>query len=237
MAPFGLLQPVVSPGNAVGAGKRSLALALAIQSMNPNGSVRSMSASISLRRKPPISSTRRPDDCRPLILRRPNTICWVSLASVPWDESYNVYWASLRDPSGALWVTRDDREGITRVRWKSNESPISEEEHFGKAAGLSGEIGRVYFMDREANIWVATEQGIDRFSMGKFTPVIFPGNMTDLTIAADHSGGLWVGSLREKSLYLKDEAPPVPTGGLGPGSDCSMVDSRRRRLDCRIHRS
>jgi signal transduction histidine kinase/streptogramin lyase len=146
--------------------------------------------------------------------------------SVSWDKNYNAYWASLRDSSGALWVTRDDREGITRVRWKSTEDANAREEHFGKTEGLSGEIGRVYFMDREANIWVATEQGIDRFSVGKFTPVIFPGRMTDLTIAADHSGGLWVGSLGEKAFYLKDEALPVPVGGLGPGSDCSMVDSR-----------
>jgi signal transduction histidine kinase/ligand-binding sensor domain-containing protein len=147
-------------------------------------------------------------------------------SSVPWDESYNVYWASLRDPSGALWVTREDREGITRVRWKINEDAILSEEHFGKTEGLSGEIGKVYFMDREANIWVATEQGIDRFSVGKFTPVLFPGRMTDLTIAADHSGGLWVGSLRENALYFKDEAPPVRIEGMGPGSDCSMVDRK-----------
>ena len=26
-------------------------------------------------------------------------------ASVPWNESDHVYWASLRDPSGALWIT------------------------------------------------------------------------------------------------------------------------------------
>ena len=147
-------------------------------------------------------------------------------ASVPWNDSYGVYWASLRDPSGAFWVTREDREGITRVRWKDNEDAIDSEERFGKAQGLTGEYGLVYFMDREANIWVATEQGIDRFSMGKFTPVIFPGRMSELTIAADRSGGLWVGSLRENALYLKGEAPPVRIEGMGPGSDCSVVDHR-----------
>ncbi len=144
--------------------------------------------------------------------------------SVPWRESDNVYWASLRDPSGALWVTREDREGITRVRWKNNEEAIAGEEHFGKKEGLSGEFGLSYFMDREGNIWVATEQGIDRFSASKFTPVVFPGKMSELTIAADHAGGLWVGSLRENALHLKDETPAVRIEGMGPGSDCSMVD-------------
>ena len=147
-------------------------------------------------------------------------------ASIPWNDSYSVYWASLRDPSGAFWVTREDREGITRVRWKENEDAIASEEQFGKPQGLSGEFGLVYFMDREANIWVATEQGIDRFSMGKFTPVVFPGRMSELTITADRSGGLWVGSLRENALYLKGEAPPLRIEGMGPGSDCSVVDHR-----------
>lgn len=143
--------------------------------------------------------------------------------SVPWSESYDVYWASLRDPSGALWVTREDREGITRVHWSGQED-MANEEHLGKAEGLSGEIGRVYFMDREANIWVATDQGIDRFSVSKFTPVVFPTRMADLTLAADRSGGLWVGSLRENALYFRDETAPVRIDGMGPGSDCSMVD-------------
>jgi len=147
-------------------------------------------------------------------------------ASVSWNDTYNLYWASLRDPSGALWVTREDREGITRVRWKNNEEAIAGEEHFGKAEGLSGEYGLFYFMDREANVWVATEQGIDRFSVSKFTPVVFPERMSDLTIAADHSGGLWVGSLRENALHLEGEAPAVRIEGMGPGSDCSMVDRK-----------
>ena len=147
-------------------------------------------------------------------------------ASTPWNESHNLYWASLRDPSGALWVTREDREGITRVRWTNNKEAIASEEHFGKAEGLSGEIGLAYFMDREANVWVATEQGIDRFSVSKFIPVIFPGRMSDLTMAADHAGGLWVGSLRENALHLKGDMPAVRIEGMGPGSDCSMVDRK-----------
>lgn len=146
--------------------------------------------------------------------------------AVSWNEKDNAYWASLRDPSGALWGTRDDREGITRVRWKKDGHAIASEEHFGKADGLSGEVGLIYFMDREANVWVATEQGIDRFRVSKFTPFVFPGTVTNLTIAADHSGGLWVGSLRENVLHLKGDAPPVRIDGMGGGSDCAMVDRR-----------
>lgn len=144
--------------------------------------------------------------------------------SVPWSERYDGYWASLRDPSGALWVTREDREGITRVHWSDQKVAAANEEHYAKPEGLSGEFGRVYFMDREGNIWVATDQGLDRFSVSKFTPVVFSARTADLTLAADQSGGLWVGSLRENALYLRDETSPVRIDGMGPGSDCSMVD-------------
>src|ERR1700742_568076 len=67
--------------------------------------------------------------------------------SVPWNESYNLYWASLRDPSGAFWVNREDREGILRGRWNNNHGAMEDEEHFGKTEGLSGEIVKAYFMD------------------------------------------------------------------------------------------
>lgn len=146
--------------------------------------------------------------------------------SVPWNESYNVYWTSLRDPSGAIWVTRGDRFGITRLRWNNHKDAAAGEERFGKENGLSGDWGLVYFMDREGNVWVATEDGIDRFSTSKFTPVVFPTTVGELAIAADHVGGVWVGSHGEDYLYLKGEAPPIRISGLGTGAECAMVDKR-----------
>lgn len=146
--------------------------------------------------------------------------------AVPWNDSYNVYWTSLRDPSGAIWLTRSDRFGITRLRWMDNKDATPSEERFGKENGLSGDWGLVYFMDREGNLWVATEDGIDRFNVGKFTPTVFPTTPGLLTLAADHVGGVWVGSHGEDYLYFKGDAPPVRISGLGTGAECSMVDKR-----------
>ncbi|GAB3788987.1 sensor histidine kinase [Dyella agri] len=145
-------------------------------------------------------------------------------AGVALKKSYP-YWASLRDPSGALWFTREDQEGITRVRWSDANGSPSSEEHFDRRDGLTGQFALFYFMDRESNVWVATEGGVDRFSVGKFTPVHFPSEMSNLTIAADAHGGLWVGSLREYGLYLKGDQDPVRIAGFGLGADCSTVDS------------
>ena len=139
------------------------------------------------------------------------------------------YWASLRDPSGALWFTREDQEGITRAHWSDGNNSSSTEEHFDRHDGLTGQFALMYFMDRESNVWVATDGGIDRFSVGKFTPVHFtsnvPNEVTNITIAADTHDGIWVGSLREYGLYLKDDQDPVRIAGFGLGADCSTVDS------------
>ncbi|GGA02507.1 histidine kinase [Dyella caseinilytica] len=141
----------------------------------------------------------------------------------------NPYWASLRDPSGAIWYTREDQEGITREHWTDGNSSPSSEEHFDRRDGLSGQFALFYFMDRESNIWVATEGGIDRFSVGKFTPVHLPSNfpneVTNVTIAADARGGIWVGSPREYGLYIKGDQSPIRIPGFGLGADCSTVDS------------
>ncbi|WP_158543268.1 sensor histidine kinase [Dyella psychrodurans] len=137
----------------------------------------------------------------------------------------NPYWASLRDPSGALWYTRADQEGITRVRWSDGSASPTSEEHFDQRDGLTGQFALVYFMGRESNVWVATEGGVDRFTVGKFTPVRFPNSMTNLTLAADKKGGLWVGSLRENGLYIQGDHDPVRVAGFGLGADCSTVDS------------
>ena len=147
--------------------------------------------------------------------------------SIALKKSYP-YWASLRDPSGALWFTREDQEGITRVRWSDENNSPSSEEHFNRRDGLTGQFVLLYFMDRESNVWVATEGGVDRFSIGKFTPVHFPNNfpndVTNITITADAHGGIWVGSLREYGLYIKGDQDPVRIAGFGLGADCSTVD-------------
>lgn len=146
-------------------------------------------------------------------------------SGVAWSKS-NPYWASLRDPSGALWFTREDQPGITRLYWNDASSSPPVEEHFGPHDGLTGQFVLLYFMDRESNVWVATEGGVDRFTVGKFTPVHLPGDMSNLTIAADAKGGVWVGSLREEGLYISGDRDPVRVAGFGLGADCSTVDGR-----------
>jgi signal transduction histidine kinase/ligand-binding sensor domain-containing protein len=145
-------------------------------------------------------------------------------ASVAWSAHKDPYWASLRDPSGALWFTREDQEGITRYRWSGDSQTPSSEEQFGRRDGLTGQYALLYFMDRESNIWIATEGGVDRFTVSKFTPVVFPNEMSNLILTPDTKGGVLVASLRENVFYLGADNDPVRIAGFGPGGDCSTVD-------------
>jgi len=146
-------------------------------------------------------------------------------AGVALEKKSYPYWASLRDPSGALWFWRGDQKGIVRAHWNIRSSSPSSEEHFDQRDGLTGQYVLLFFMDRESNVWLATEGGVDRFRAGKFTPVRFLNDMSNLTIAADAKGGVWVGSLRENGLYIKGDQDPVRIAGFGLGADCSVADS------------
>lgn len=145
-------------------------------------------------------------------------------ANVPWSIDKNPYWGSLRDPSGALWFTREDQEGITRYRWSGDSPTPSSAEQFGRRDGLTGQYALTYFMDRESNVWIATEGGVDRFTISKFTPIAFPDEMSNLIVTPDKKDGVWVGSLRDNVFYLAGDNDPVRIAGFGPGGDCSTVD-------------
>ena len=144
---------------------------------------------------------------------------------VVWDKN-SPYWASLRDPSGAIWAWHEERQGITRLRWNGTSSTPAAEEYFDKRDGLTGQFVLTYFMDRESNVWAATEGGVDRFTVSKFTPAHLVTKASNLAIAADASGGVWLGSLQDYGLYIKGDQDPVRADGFGLGADCSYVSPR-----------
>jgi signal transduction histidine kinase len=87
--------------------------------------------------------------------------------------------------------------------------------------------------DREGNVWVGTNHGLDRFRETKLTPAIFPRSVIRPALAAGEGGSVWVGSYSEPVFMVGDDvvSPPGsptdiscahrdPNGGLwlgGPG--------------------
>ena len=93
------------------------------------------------------------------------------------------------DRNGLLWIGTDS-DGIYRVR-------NGRAEHYGIAEGLSGKSVNSFYEDREGNLWVRTDTGIDKF---RDIPVISYSTREGLsqasilTVLGLQDGSLWVGN-------------------------------------------
>jgi signal transduction histidine kinase len=85
-----------------------------------------------------------------------------------------------------LWITRAD--GLIRT------GADGSNEVFGVVHGLSGAIPNSILQDKEGNIWVGTENGLDRFRRNALSGVALPQIYGDSpALAAGENGALWVG--------------------------------------------
>jgi signal transduction histidine kinase/ligand-binding sensor domain-containing protein len=66
------------------------------------------------------------------------------------------------DRDGALWISGQD-DGLVRVTLRDGRitRPL---DRFAERDGLTGPVAMSLFEDREGNIWIGTESGLDRFS-------------------------------------------------------------------------
>lgn len=93
----------------------------------------------------------------------------------------------IRDRDGALWIGTHD-QGIYRIANRRAE-------HYGHAEGLTDDGVQALLEDREGNIWVATNRGIDQFRKLR---VISYSKMEGLsgtapaTILPTRDGDIWV---------------------------------------------
>lgn len=111
---------------------------------------------------------------------------------------------------GRLWVTRAD--GLLRTGGSGGD------EVFSVGHGLSGAIANSLFEDREGNVWVGTENGLDRFRRTALSGVTLPQIHTDSPpIAAGDDGALWVG----KSLVARPERKTL--AAVAEGTDRDFV--------------
>ena len=112
---------------------------------------------------------------------------------------------------GALWIGAIDRlERSTRAtefaaRANTPELP----QHMARIDGLSGNTVTSMLEDRENNIWVATEGGLDRFRVAKLTTVAVPGKLLAPVIVPDTGRTVWAASLVTPMMKITDGAVDV----------------------------
>ena len=102
----------------------------------------------------------------------------------------------LFDNDGALWITtvgdglrRAPAPELLQGRIGEFSSAV---ESFAAKDGLSHDFDYAILQDREGNIWVGTNKGLDRFRKTNLVPVTLPFKPSDTVLAAGDAGDVWV---------------------------------------------
>jgi signal transduction histidine kinase/ligand-binding sensor domain-containing protein len=95
----------------------------------------------------------------------------------------------LLDRDGTLWIGAA-RRGLLHVRQ-------GEADAFTPSDGLSGDLVNVLFEDREGNIWVGTDEGLDRFRELPVTTLTSRQGLASdsgVSVLPARDGSVWIGS-------------------------------------------
>jgi PAS domain S-box-containing protein len=129
---------------------------------------------------------------------------WTSYA-VPGFEAARVRpFALLVDRRGSLWVgTKDD--GVYRIYG-------GVADHYGLSDGLSGNSVGSLYEDREGNIWVTTDGGLDMFRDTALISYTTRQGVSDSdfhSVLALRNGAVWIGTGSALNILRKQDGKPV----------------------------
>lgn len=143
---------------------------------------------------------------------------WSSLMASGFDGTRVRSHALLMDKHGTLWVGTEN-DGLYRIH-----NGVAD--HYGVADGLSGNSVVLLFEDREGNLWVLTDGGVDMF---RDIPVITYSTRQGLSdstvrsVLALSSGPVWIGNDGAVNI-LKDGKVDVLSKRQGlPGQDVQAL--------------
>jgi PAS domain S-box-containing protein len=119
----------------------------------------------------------------------------------------------LFDNDGALWITTVG-DGLRRsrtpelLRGRIGEFSTAVESFTAKN-GLSDDVVRTVLQDREGNIWVGTNKGLDRFRKTNLVSVLFPFKISNGNLwAAGDAGDLWIEDVSPMVHVHEGQADP-----------------------------
>ena len=117
------------------------------------------------------------------------------------DENSNLWFGTM---TGVGRVSLEPRARSARA------APVVE--RFTQRDGLSGNLSVAVLADREGNIWVGTEGGLDRFRTTKLTALDLPPHYYAPAIVAEDRGAFLVGNVYRPVVRMAPFTQPV---GLG----------------------
>jgi len=106
--------------------------------------------------------------------------------------------AALFDRDGELWIGGDTLSRIPFPEQAHNRKSKEISEQFTHAQGLTDDVVETLLEDREGNIWVGTDGGLDRFRYRNLRWYSLPGD--SFTLVPGNHGDIWVGSSGDKTV-------------------------------------
>jgi signal transduction histidine kinase/ligand-binding sensor domain-containing protein len=137
------------------------------------------------------------------------------------------YGDGITDSTGAYWLIRT-KEGINRYRWpKGDQAKDPALEHMGRMQGLGGDHAYALFEDNQGDVWVTTNNGVDRFRANKLTAFPLRPDVTEPTLAFGDNQSLWIGGRGSSPYQVTDQLSGeyIQPLGLGSTSNCMYRDA------------
>ncbi|WP_206243760.1 ligand-binding sensor domain-containing protein [Novosphingobium terrae] len=131
------------------------------------------------------------------------------------------------DRNGGLWGTTAS-VGIFYIAkpYAPSAGPAAQVSRFGAANGLTSDTSYAPFVDREGNVWITTESGIDQFrrAAAQQDPAISADPEHGLSMARASDGSIYVGS-RRTVFRVPSNGPAAPVLKLAT-DEISMCTAR-----------
>jgi signal transduction histidine kinase/ligand-binding sensor domain-containing protein len=115
----------------------------------------------------------------------------------------------LADDQGSVWVTTMG-DGLQRLSYSDRIGRLAttggktDIETFTQKDGLSSDYIESIFEDREGNVWVGTNAGLDRFRQSSVVPVQFPPGRTYFSLTVGDNGTIWASAQNNNTSEIED---------------------------------
>jgi signal transduction histidine kinase/ligand-binding sensor domain-containing protein len=139
--------------------------------------------------------------------------------------------AVFADDQGSVWLTTMG-SGLRRLpyperqRDTASNSDAETTEVYSQKDGLSSDYIESIFEDREGNLWIGTNAGLDRFRQGSVVPVAVPAGSAYFSLIQGDEDAIWAAPMDSRVVEIKHgrvEAALTQTPSLVPAMGSTAI--------------